>query len=92
MRTGSRWSTDPDWVARRKACAHSFIQYAPIHQWNKGPGFLDAADDENAENVEDDSDEDEEDEASDVEEDVDDSEAEAEAAPAGTELPPPAAP
>jgi len=81
MRTGSKWTNDPEWVARRQACAHSLIEYPPIHEWTEGSSFLEAAGAEEVENVEDGSDEDGEDDASDIEESEDDA-----------ELPPPAAP
>ena len=81
MRTRSKWTSDPEWVARRTACAHSFIEYAPIHEWTEGPSFLEVAGDEEVENVEDGSDEDGEEDASDIEDGEDDA-----------ELPPPTAP
>ena len=80
-RTGSRWTDDPEWVARRQACAYSLVEYSPIHDWVEGPSFLESAGDEHNENVEDGSDEGGEDDASDIEDSDDDA-----------ELPPPAAP
>ena len=36
-RAGSKWTTDPEHIRRRQEVAHSFIQYAPIHQYVDGP-------------------------------------------------------
>jgi hypothetical protein len=80
-RTGSKWTDDPEWVARRQACAYSLVEYSPIHDWVEGPSFLESGEEEQMENVEDGSGEDGEDAASDIEDSDDDA-----------ELPPPAAP
>ena len=80
-RTGSRWTDDPEWVARRQACAYSLVEYSPIHDWIEGSSFLESAGDEQNENVEDGSDEDGEDDASDIEDIDDDAEPAPPAAP-----------
>ena len=36
-RAGSKWTTDPEHIRRHQERAHSFIQYAPIHQFVDGP-------------------------------------------------------
>ena len=36
-RDGSKWTSDPEHIRRRQEVAHSFIQYAPIHQFVDGP-------------------------------------------------------
>ena len=36
-RDGSKWTTDPEHIRRRQEVAHSFVQYAPIHQFVDGP-------------------------------------------------------
>ena len=56
-RAGSKWTTDPDHIRRRQERAHSFIQYAPIHQFIDGPV---PSDDEAEEEVGTDEEEDEE--------------------------------
>ena len=37
MRAGSKWTTDPELVQRRRDRAYSFIKYAPIHDFVEGP-------------------------------------------------------
>ena len=37
MRTGSKWTTDPDLIKRRQATAYSFIPYANIHTFVEDP-------------------------------------------------------
>lgn len=46
VRTGSKWCENPDWIARRKACANKLIQYSFCHAWNEGPSYLDVVDEE----------------------------------------------
>ena len=36
-RDGSKWTTDPEHIQHRQEVAHSFIHYAPIHQFVDGP-------------------------------------------------------
>ena len=55
---GSKWTTDPEHIRRHQERAHSFIQYAPIHQYVDGPVY---SDDEVEEEVGTDEEEDEED-------------------------------
>ena len=80
-RTGSRWTDDPEWVARHQACTYSLVKYSLIHDWVEGPSFLESGGDEPNENVEDGSDEDGEDDASDIEDIDDDDEPAPPAAP-----------
>ena len=48
-RDGSKWTNDPEHIRRRQEVAHSFIQYAPIHQFVDGPVPSDDEDDEEEE-------------------------------------------
>ena len=39
MRAGSKWTTDPELVQRRRERVYSFIKYAPIHDFIDGPVY-----------------------------------------------------
>jgi hypothetical protein len=49
MRTGSKWTTDPELIKQRKETAYSFVPYADIHTFVEDPN----ARDEGEENEED---------------------------------------
>jgi superfamily I DNA/RNA helicase len=57
MRTGSKWTTDPELIQQLKERAHSFVQYADIHNFiaDLNEPADEGEDDEDEENAEDDS-------------------------------------
>ena len=51
MRTGSKWTTDPDLIKRRQETANSFIPYANVHTFVEGPDDGEENEEEDEEEV-----------------------------------------
>ena len=52
MRAGSKWTTDPALIQRRRDRAYSFIRYALIHDFVEGPVYSNDEEEEVSEDKE----------------------------------------